>query len=210
MIVNWPERLWVNSPVRRYVQQQESIFFSKAGRLAPGGKCLEIGCGCGVGARLIGRYFAPAEIHALDIDPEMLRAARKKRAKWNGLPLQLLAGDAQELPYPDRCFDAVFNFGIIHHLEDWRRGVSEIARVLKEGGVFFFEEIYPPLYANPLFRRILDHPREDRFHGPDFRASLAAAGLRLLDGYKESRFAILGVAVSEARSQRTEDRKRGE
>lgn len=195
MIVNWPERLWVNSPVRRYVQQRESLFFSRAARLAPGARCLEIGCGCGVGAQLIGRYFAPAAICALDIDVAMLDSARKRRAKWNGLPLRLLAADAQDLPFPDRCFDAVFNFGIIHHLEDWRKGVGEIARVLQGDGVFFFEEIYPPLYANPLFRRILDHPREDRFHGPDFREALAAAGLRLLPGYKESRFAILGIAI---------------
>lgn len=198
MKVNWPERLWVNSPVRRFVQQRESAFFCRAGRLPPGGRCLEIGCGCGAGARLIDRYFAPAEIHALDIDVLMLRSARQKGRKWNGTPLQLLAADAQELPYPDRSFDAVFNFGIIHHLEDWRRGVAEIARVLKDGGTFYFEEIYPPLYANPLFRRILDHPREDRFHGPDFRAALAAAGLGLLEGYKESRFAILGIAEKQS------------
>lgn len=195
MIVNWPERLWVNSPVRRYVQHRESLFFRRAGRLAPGGRCLEIGCGCGAGAYLIGRDFQPAEIHALDIDVAMLRAARKRRAKWQGLPLRLLAADAQELPYPDSSFDAVFNFGIIHHLENWRRGVAELVRVLKDGGVFFFEEIYPPLYANPLFLRLLDHPRRDRFHGPDFRGALAAAGLRLLDGYMESRFAILGIAI---------------
>ena len=76
-----------------------------------------------------------------------------------------------------------------------RKGVAEIARVLQEGGVFFFEEIYPPLYANPLFIRMLDHPRENRFHGPDFRGALADSGLQLLKGYKESRFAILGAAV---------------
>ncbi len=195
MKVNWPERLWVNSPVRRYVQQQEGLFFRKMGNLAPGGRCLEIGCGCGVGAKIINQSFAPASIHALDIDLEMLNAAKKKRTAWKNMPLHLLAGDAQELPFPDQCFDAVFNYGIIHHLEDWQKGIREIARVLKESGIFFFEEIYPPLYANVLFRRILDHPRENRFHGPEYRAALAASGLRLLEGYKESRFAILGAAM---------------
>ncbi len=197
MIVNWPERLWVNSPVRRYVQQQEGRFFKKMGRLAPGGTCLEIGCGCGVGARIINEAFAPAAIHALDIDVAMLEAAKKrrKRVAWRNIPLHLMTADAQELPFSDQSFDAVFNYGIIHHLENWQQGVSEIARVLKEGGAFFFEEIYPPLYANPLFKIMLDHPRENRFHGPQFRASLADAGLSLQDGYKESRFAILGAAV---------------
>ena len=195
MKVNWPERLWVNSPVRRYVQQQEARYFRRMGNLAPGGRCLEIGCGCGVGSDIINRSFAPASIHALDIDIDMLQAAQKKRRAWNNPPLHLLAGDAQELPFPDGCFDAVFNYGIIHHLENWQKGVTEIARVLKIGGFFFFEEIYPPLYANPLFRIILVHPRENRFHGPQYRSALDEAGLQLRDGYKESRFAILGVAI---------------
>lgn len=198
MKVNWPERLWVNSPVRRYVQQLEGNFFKKMTVLAPGGKCLEIGCGCGVGAKIVNQLFAPASIHALDIDEEMLRSAGKKRKNWNNVPLHLLTADAQELPFPDGCFDAVFNYGIIHHLENWQKGVTEIARVLKEGGVFFFEEIYPPLYANPLFIRMLDHPRENRFHGPEFRTSLAESGLQLVNGYKESRFAILGAAVKDS------------
>ncbi|MDW7772617.1 MAG: class I SAM-dependent methyltransferase [Desulfobulbaceae bacterium] len=194
MKVNWPERIWVNSPVRRYVQQREARFFRKLQQLAPGAECLEIGCGCGTGAKIISHAFAPASIHALDIDADMLRAAKKKSAAWNSVPLHLLAADAQKLPFPDQSFDAVFNYGIIHHLEDWQQGIAEIARVLRKSGIFYFEEIYPPLYANPLFRRILVHPRENRFHGPQYRAALAEAGLHLLDGYKESRFAILGAA----------------
>jgi SAM-dependent methyltransferase len=93
--------------------------------------------------------------------------------------------------------DAVFNFGIIHHLLDWKRGIYEIARVLKSGGGFYFEEIYPPLYANFITGRLLVHPTENRFHGPEYRAALRDEGLRLLPGYKESRFAIVGVAVKE-------------
>lgn len=196
MKVNWPERLWVNSPVRKFVQQREARFFKKMHELAPGAQCLEIGCGCGVGAQIIYQTFSPGAIHAIDIDEDMLRSAKRKRKGWNSVPLHLLAADAQILPFPDKCFDAVFNYGIIHHLEDWQSGVEEIGRVLKKNGVFYFEEIYPPLYANPLFRRILDHPRENRFHGPQFRNALGEAGLLLLDGYKESRFAILGAAVN--------------
>lgn len=194
MKVNWPERLWVNSPVRKLVQQQEARFFHKLRKLSPGTQCLEIGCGCGVGANIIHQTFSPGTIHAIDIDEEMLHAAKRKKFR-NSVPLHLLTADAQQLPFPDQCFDAVFNYGIIHHLEDWQKGIDEIGRVLKIKGIFYFEEIYPPLYANFLFKRILAHPRTNRFHGPQFRAALDETGLRLLDGYKESRFAILGAAV---------------
>jgi len=202
MKVNWPERIWVNSPVRRYVQKREARFFKRLRGLPAGSRCLEIGCGNGSGAVIIRETFAPAWIDALDIDPAMLALARRRQADRGMTGLQLMAGDAQELPYRNESFDAVFNYGIVHHLEDWQRGIREVARVLKPGGTFFFEEIYPPLYANFLFRHLLEHPRENRFHGPEFRGFLAQTGLRLLPGFRESCFAILGAAV---RSQRTED-----
>lgn len=195
MIVNWPERVWVNSPVRRYVQRREARFFKSLRDMPAGGRFLEIGCGCGVGARIIRDTFQPASIDALDIDPAMLILAHRKQQSWGLDCLRLLAGDAQGLPYSSESFDAVFNYGIVHHLEDWQQGIREVARVLKKGGGFYFEEIYPPLYANPLFRRILVHPTENRFHGPEFRALLAQSGLELLPDYKESRFGILGIAI---------------
>jgi ubiquinone/menaquinone biosynthesis C-methylase UbiE len=136
-------------------------------------------------------------VDALDVDPDMIRLATRTRPRPRNGHLFFYVADAQYLPYPDACLDGVFNFGIIHHLEDWERGVQEIARVLKAGGGFYFEEIYPPLYANPLFRHLLDHPTENRFHGPEFRGALKAAGLALLPGYRESPFGILGVAVKE-------------
>ncbi len=197
MKVNWPERIWVNSPVRRWVQRREARFFKELRNFPAGGRCLEIGCGNGFGARLIAETFAPAAVDATDIDPLMLRLARRKMAKRGLARVNVLAVDAQHLPYGDSSFDAVFNFGIVHHLEDWQAGIREVARVLRGGGAFYFEEIYPPLYANPLFKHLLDHPRENRFHGPQFRAQLGDCGLKLLPGYRESRFAILGVAVKE-------------
>lgn len=197
MKVNWPERIWVNSPVRLFVQRQETLFFKKLREMEPDASCLEIGCGRGAAVELIIKAFGPRRIHASDIDPGMIRmAVLKKVPRHKGRVLHLVA-DAQYLPYPDRRMDAVFNYGIIHHLEDWRLGISEVARVLKKGGGFYFEEIYPPLYANFLFRNILAHPKENRFHSSEYRAALKDSRLRLLPGYKENRFGIVGVAVKE-------------
>lgn len=197
MKVNWPERIWVNSPVRLFVQRQETLFFKKLREMEPDASCLEIGCGRGAAVELIIKAFGPRRIHASDIDPGMIRmAVLKEVPRHKGRVLHLVA-DAQYLPYPDRCMDAVFNYGIIHHLEDWRLGISEVARVLKKGGGFYFEEIYPPLYANFLFRHILAHPKENRFHSSEYRAALKDSRLRLLPGYKENRFGIVGVAVKE-------------
>lgn len=191
MKTNWPEKVWVNSPVRLWVQKREIKFFRSVTDLPPSARCLEIGCGRGAAIPLIKKMFNAARVDAFDIDDDMINLAVKRQA---GL---VLVADAQEIPYPDESMDAVFNFGIIHHLEDWERGINEIARVLKRSGVFFFEEIYPPLYANFIFRRILVHPRMNRFYGEEFRSSIKNAGLTLQPGYLENRFRILGAAVKD-------------
>ena len=189
MKTNWPEKLWVNSPVRLWVQKREMNFFKSLKELPSSSRCLEIGCGKGAAIPLIKRIYDADRVDAFDIDMAMVRLARKRKA---GL---VLAADAQDIPYPDESMDAVFNFGIIHHLEDWEKGIREIARVLKKSGSFFFEEIYPPLYANFLFKRILVHPRENRFFEEEFRSAIKEAGMTLQPGYVENRFRILGVAV---------------
>jgi ubiquinone/menaquinone biosynthesis C-methylase UbiE len=175
----------------------EVAFFTKMLDLGAPERVLEVGCGRGVGSRLVLKAFHPGRIDAIDIDPDMIkRADRQQRAIPSGRVF-FDVGDAQQLPFDDASMDAVFNFGIIHHLEDWQKGINEIARVLRPGGAFYFEEIYPALYAGPILRHILDHPRENRFDGPEYRAALEAAGLHLLNGYRESRYAILAVAVKE-------------
>jgi len=197
MKVNWAERLWVNSPLRFLIQKRETRFFKRLRNLEPGTRCLEIGCGHGAGAQIILNTFQPASLDGLDVDPFMIKLALRRQRKRRTNQLRFLVGDAQNLPYVDSSMDAVFNFGIIHHLENWRQSISEVARVLKRGGGFYFEEIYPPLYANLITRILLEHPTENRFYGPEYRGALQSEGFRLLPGYKETRFAILGVAVKE-------------
>jgi ubiquinone/menaquinone biosynthesis C-methylase UbiE len=194
MKVNWPERIWINSPLRFWVQRREIAFFEKIRPLPSGSFCLEIGCGRGKGVQLVHDTFHPRRVDAIDIDPSMIELAKKKFHGDSTRVSFCFVADAQHLPYPDACADAVFNFGIIHHLEDWQKGIREISRVLVAGGLFYFEEIYPPLYANFFFRRLVAHPTENRFYGEQFRAALSERGLRLLPGYKENRFGVLGVA----------------
>lgn len=197
MNVNFPERIWCNSPFRRLVQKREVAFWKSLRPLPAGGRHLEIGCGNGAGALLLLEAFQPETLHALDPDPDMLRLACKRRhALARGHErLHLLQGDAQHLPFPTASMDAAFNFGIIHHLEDWRQGLDELGRVLKPGACFYFEEIFPPLYANFLMRHLVLHPTEDRFHGPEFKQAMEKAGLELQPGFKESRFGLVGCAL---------------
>ena len=78
---------------------------------------------------------------------------------------------------------------------DWRQCLSEIKRVMRSNAIFYFEEIYPPLYANWLFKRMLRHPTENRFYEDDFLGELEKLELCLLQGVRVgSRFGVIGAA----------------
>lgn len=74
----------------------------------------------------------------------------------------------------DESFDAVFSFGVLHHMEDWRKAVKEISRVLKRGGEFFFEEPLRPFLRNFLVRFLTAHPEGGEFDYEEFKEELEA------------------------------------
>jgi demethylmenaquinone methyltransferase/2-methoxy-6-polyprenyl-1,4-benzoquinol methylase len=76
---------------------------------------------------------------AADFCPEMLEGSRGKEGADS---LLLSAADAMQLPFGDRSVDAVtVGFGV-RNFADVRRGLAEIARVLRPGGQFMVLEFY--------------------------------------------------------------------
>jgi ubiquinone/menaquinone biosynthesis C-methylase UbiE len=195
MKLNWIERWVVNNPVRVLEQRFEIRYLKKWISLNPGFVVLEVGCGRGAGAGLILEEFKPGRVHALDFDLRMLRKADDYLSSVQRERISLLAGDVSRLPVKTASLNAVFGFGVLHHAVDWRSSLAEISRVLKPGGIFVLEEFYPALYQNFITRRILLHPEEDRFSGPDLRQALAKAGLNLTGAIESKWLGILGVAV---------------
>jgi ubiquinone/menaquinone biosynthesis C-methylase UbiE len=71
----------------------------------------------------------------IDLSEEILDSARSMATAANTSNLTLRRADANNLPFPDATFDAVFMHALLQHLPDPRRAVAEAARVLKPGGV---------------------------------------------------------------------------
>lgn len=116
-----------------------------------GGMCLEIGCGHGAGTLLINQYLNPGLVVGVDVDPDMIEAAKRyisRPPKWARQVrtdnIEFLCQDATELSFSDCCFDAVFLFGVLDHIKEWPKVISEVFRVLKAGGIFSFEDFLLP------------------------------------------------------------------
>lgn len=142
-------------------------------------RVLEIGCGRGVGTEIIFERFRAREVHAFDIDPEMVELARKRLSAYGPDRLSLYVGDATAIAEEDASFDAVFDFGIIHHVPEWKLAVAEVARVLRAGGSFFFEGVTSKALNRWAYRTFLEHPSENRFSAEEFVAELERRGIEV-------------------------------
>jgi ubiquinone/menaquinone biosynthesis C-methylase UbiE len=198
MKLNWAERWVVNNPLRVFQQKLEIKWLRSMMSLKPGANILEVGCGRGAGASLIFKTFQPSRLHILDLDLKMIQKARTHLSLVSKNSVKMYVGDAVDLPFKTGSLDAVFGFGFLHHVPDWRRGLSEIARVLKPAGIYYIEELYPSLYQNVITKRILLHPEHDRFTSDDFRTALDRAHLRLADAFELRKMGILGVATKDS------------
>lgn len=178
MILNRLEFALMNNSVRAWIQKHfEGPRFRKMGGAVAGGNVLELGCGRGVGTQIILQQFGASHVDAVDLDPAMIALAR---TRLKASPVELWVGDATQLASPDKSYDAVFDFGIIHHVPDWREVLAEVWRVLKPSGRFYAEEILRDFINQGLCRALFKHPWEDRFDNDQFIECLRQKGFRIL------------------------------
>jgi ubiquinone/menaquinone biosynthesis C-methylase UbiE len=194
--LNRVEKALMNNPVRASLQRHyETPLLEQLGGRLDGQRVLEVGCGRGVGTDIIVQRFGAADVHAFDLDPDMVRQARQRLADYPPGRVTLYQADVTAIPEPDASFDAVVDFGIIHHVPAWREAVAEIHRVLKPAGRFYFEEVTRQALGRWFYRTFLDHPSEDRFSAEEFLAALEAQGIVVGERYQTRFFGdfVLGV-----------------
>jgi ubiquinone/menaquinone biosynthesis C-methylase UbiE len=179
--LNLVEKLLVNNPARALVQRlYEGPLLRKLGGRLDGARVLDVGCGRGVGVQILLQQFGAGQVYGLDVDLQQVRLAQQRLAGESEGRVVLAVGSVEKLPLPDESFDAVFDFGTLHHVVDWQVAVREIQRVLKPSGLFFFEEVTRAALNRWIYRTFLDHPAQNRFSEAEFMSELPLHGIEPL------------------------------
>jgi SAM-dependent methyltransferase len=99
---------------------------------ASGLRWLDVGCGNGAFTEMLVERCAPATVDGVDPSEAQLAFARTRPASRVA---QFRQGDAMALPFPDDAFDAAVMPLVIFFVPDPPKGVSEMARVVRSGGI---------------------------------------------------------------------------
>lgn len=120
--LNNPLRLtWV--PPKRIVALME---------LQGGGEYVDLGAGTGYLSRAIGEITDAVTIHALDIEPLMVKEMEATLGDKAWLKPTLMERD--KLPFADDSIDGLWNITVFHEFGRPKPILKEIYRVLKPGG----------------------------------------------------------------------------
>lgn len=93
---------------------------------------IDIGCGNGAFTEMLIERCAPTAVNGIDPSEAQLAFARTRPAS------QLATfdrGDAMALPFPDKSFDAATMALVIFFVPDPPKGVAEMIRVVRPGGI---------------------------------------------------------------------------
>jgi ubiquinone/menaquinone biosynthesis C-methylase UbiE len=111
-------------------------------------RILEVACGTGISTRHLANALpAGSEIIATDLNEAMLAHARQVNGELTGVKYS--QADALDLPYDDESFDAVVcQFGIMF-FPDKSKGMSEMSRTTRPGGILALN-VWDSFTDNPV------------------------------------------------------------
>ena len=115
-----------------------------------GQKVLDVGCGSGALSCRLAKMGA--RVTAIDITEAAVALARRN-ARAQGLDMDIVRMDAEDMALPPASFDFVFSWGVLHHTDDIGAAFREVSRVLrpgKSGLVMVYHRASAVYYLNGL------------------------------------------------------------
>lgn len=151
--------------------------------------CLDAGCGSTAYATYKMLEMGAEKVCAFDLDESIFETVPKLLNKFEGR-YNLTTGTVLDIQYADKFFDFTHCSGVLHHTTDLYKGLSELARVTKNGGIVYIE-----LYGQGgLIREINNYLREKYSTDSQFRLLISSLTeqkiqdmvLWILDSMKEN------------------------
>ncbi|HIK46920.1 MAG TPA: 3-demethylubiquinone-9 3-O-methyltransferase [Leptolyngbyaceae cyanobacterium M65_K2018_010] len=134
-------RWWQEDALFAPLQRLNPLRFEYFDRVVPawaGSKVLDVGCGGGFTCEFLAQRGA--QVWGIDPSVACIEAART-HATQAGFSIHYHQGTAEALPFADHSFDRVVCVDVLEHVADPQQAVTEMARVLKPGGVFCFDTL---------------------------------------------------------------------
>jgi SAM-dependent methyltransferase len=122
--------------------------------LHAGWRVLDVATGSGNAAIAAARLGCEAV--GVDYVPALLERGRR-RAAAEGLPVELLEGDAEALPFRDASFDAVISVFGSMFAPNHAKAAAELVRVCRPGGTIALASWTPDGFIGELFKVIARH-----------------------------------------------------
>ncbi len=97
-----------------------------------GGRWLDVGCGTGALSSTILEFVEPRKVIGIDASDAYVLSTSERISDARA---EFRQGDAQALPFADTEFDAVVSGLVLNFLPDPKRGLAEMMRVTRSGGV---------------------------------------------------------------------------
>lgn len=95
-----------------------------------GQKVVDVGCGPGALTKELADRVGPANVSAIDPSESFVAAVRERFPA-----VDVRVGSAEQLPFPDKTYDAALAQLVVHFMSDPVAGLREMARVTREAGV---------------------------------------------------------------------------
>ena len=106
------------------------------------GKILDVGCGFGATNLVLAREFLDSEIVGIDLSEPLLELARQSAADLDlGSRVRFEKADVHEIPFEADSFEVVLNLNMIHLVENPKRMLDEIERVLIPDGFLYIADL---------------------------------------------------------------------
>ena len=113
------EMPWILEEIRRHIGFRAEI--------------LAIGCGAGFMSNDLA--LAGHKVTGLDLSTSSLKVAESRDPTHS---VKYIQGDAYHVPFASQSFDVVAAMDMLEHVSDPQKVIAEASRVLRPGGLFFF------------------------------------------------------------------------